>query len=59
MFLQFLESAMSNSSQGRNILKRKEVLVAPMLDARSQLVSIFNEDKNTTRKLSLILSKGP
>lgn len=59
VYLQFLESAISNPSQRRNVLKTKEALVAPMLDAGCQLISIFNEDMNATRKIkAVILKKG-
>jgi hypothetical protein len=59
MFLQFLNASISNPSQSRNINKRTETLLAPMLNAGSELVSIFNEDMNAVRKIkSIILKKG-
>ena len=59
MYLQFLESTVSNPSQRRNVVKKKDALVVPTLDAGCQLISVFNKDINTTRKLtSVILKKG-
>lgn len=59
IYLQLLEAAVTNSSQRRNVLKTKETVTVPMLDAGCQLVSIFNENMNATRKLkSIILKKG-
>ena len=58
MYLHFLESTVTNPSQ-RNVVKKKDALVVPMLDAGCQLISVFNEDMNATRKLtSVILKKG-
>ena len=58
-FLQFLKSAIANPSQRRNVLKKKSALNGPMLDAGCQLIAIFNEEMNVTRKLkSVILKKG-
>ena len=58
-FVQFLEAATANPSQSRNSLKTKEALIAPMLDAGFQLVSIFNEDMNAIRKIkSIVLKEG-
>ena len=58
-FLQFLKSAIANPSQRRNVLKTKSALNGPMLDAGCQLIAIFNEEMNATRKLkSVILKKG-
>ena len=59
IYLQLLEAAVANSSQRRNVLKTKETVTVPMLDAGCQLISIFNENVNATRKLkSIILKKG-
>lgn len=59
IYLQLLEAAVANSSQRRNVLKTKETVTVPMIDAGCQLVSIFNENMNATRKLkSIILKKG-
>lgn len=59
VYLQFLESTVTNPSQRRNVVKKKDALVVPMLDAGCQLISVFNEDMNATRKLtSVILKKG-
>lgn len=58
-FIQFLQSAITNPSQNRNVLKTKSVLDGPMLNAGCQLIAIFNEDMNATRKImSVILKKG-
>ena len=51
IYLQLLEAAVANSSQRRNVLKTKETVTVPMLSAGCQLVSIFNENMNATRKL--------
>lgn len=59
IYLQFLEAAVTNPSQARNVVKTKEAVTVPMIDAGCQLVSIFNENMNATRKLkSVILKKG-
>jgi len=59
IYLQFLEAAVANPSQSRNVVKTKEAVTVPMIDAGCQLVSIFKENMNATRKLkSVILKKG-
>ena len=40
IYLQFLEAAVANPSQKKNVLKTKETVTVPMLDAGCQLVSI-------------------
>ncbi|CAB4016528.1 Hypothetical predicted protein, partial [Paramuricea clavata] len=48
-----------SQQQNRNVLKTKSVLHGPMLNAGCQLIAIFNEDMNATRKImSVILKKG-
>lgn len=58
-FMQLLQAATANPSQSRNILKNKEAITVPMLDAGCKLISIFNEDMNASRKMkSVVLKKG-
>lgn len=56
-FHQFLTASMNNPSDARNVHKKKSALVPPMCDAACQLISVFNEDMDATRRLKSVLLK--
>lgn len=59
LFYKFLIASVSNPSQTRNIHKKDEAILPPMLDAGCQLISVFNSDLDTTRRIkSIVLKKG-
>ena len=59
VFLGFVEAAVRNPSQSRNVLKKNDVLIPPMCDAACHLVSVFNETMSAVRRIkSIILKKG-
>jgi len=58
-FHQFITASVSNPSHARNVYKKGAALIAPICDAACQLISVFNEGMNATRRLkSVILKKG-
>lgn len=59
LFHKFLTASVSNPSQTRNIHKKDEAILPPMLDAGCQLISVFNSDLDATRRIkSVVLKKG-
>jgi hypothetical protein len=59
VFLRFIEAAVQNPSQKRNVQKKNEALIPPMCDAACKLISIFNEGMCAIRVIkSIILKKG-
>lgn len=59
VFLGFVEAAVRNPSQSRNVIKKDDVLIPPMCDAACHLVSIFNEGMSAVRRIkSIILKKA-
>ena len=59
LFYKFLTASASNPSQKRNVHKKDEVILPPMLDAGCQLISVFNSDLDTIRRIkSVVLKKG-
>ena len=59
LFLKFLLVSVSNPSQSRNVHKKGEALHPPMLDAGTQLISVFNSQLDATRRVkSIVLKKG-
>ncbi len=59
LFHKFLTASVSNPSQARNVHKKNEAILSPMLDAGCQLITTFNSDLDVTRRLkSLVLKKG-
>lgn len=58
-FHQFITASVSNPSHARNVYKKGAALIAPVCDAACQLISVFNEGMNATRRLkSVTLKKG-
>ncbi len=59
VFLGFVEAAVRNPSQARNLQKKDDVLIPPMCDAACHLVSVFNEGMSAVRRIkSIILKKA-
>ena len=59
LFYKFLTASVTNPSETRNVHKKDEAILAPMLDAGCQLISVFNSDLDATRRIkSVVLKKG-
>lgn len=59
VFLGFVEAAVRNPSQSRNVLKKNDVLIPSMCDAACHLVSVFNEGMSAVRRIkSIVLKKA-
>lgn len=56
-FHQFLTASVNNPSHARNVHKKESALVPPMCDAACQLISVYNEDMDATRRLKSVLLK--
>jgi hypothetical protein len=56
-FHQFVTASVSNPSHARNVHKKQSALIPPMCDAACQIISVFSEDMNATRRLKSVLFK--
>ncbi|XP_070577497.1 uncharacterized protein [Ptychodera flava] len=57
LFLMILEAATKNPSQNRNKLKKGESLVPKVMSAAAHVISIYNDDLNTVRRLNSVMMK--